>query len=154
MLKWWLHSAWVAVRWYPTSKGKGEAPVRWLGSFYSAVFKITPSFLDCAEIIKGRRYSMSAVRHWSGGCMVLEWLWGDTSCIKAKEKPQQDGRKDKITFRIKPHTRQRCSEGSNIPRVHQDPETPQRLRQNCVWMSPEQGHVISGLLWGQVLWVM
>ena len=25
-----------------------------------------------------------------------------------------------------------CSEGSNKPCVHQDPETPQRLRQNCV----------------------
>ena len=32
---------------------------------------------------------------------------------KAKEKPQQDGRRDKITFRIKPHTHQRHSENSN-----------------------------------------
>ena len=32
-------------------------------------------------------------------------------------------------FRIKPHTRQRCLEGSNKPCVHQDPETPQRLSQ-------------------------
>ena len=51
---------------------------------------------------------------------------------KAKEKPQQDGRMGKISFRIKPHTRQRLSEGSNKPYVHQDPETSQRLRQNCV----------------------
>ena len=35
-------------------------------------------------------------------------------------------------FRIKPHTRQRRSEGSDKPCVHQDPETPQRLSQNCV----------------------
>ena len=49
---------------------------------------------------------------------------GDTPCPRAKEKPQQDGRSWEITFRIKPHTRQRCSEGSNIPWVHQDPETP------------------------------
>ena len=36
----------------------------------------------------------------------------DTPCSRAKEKPQQDGR-DKIMFRIKLHTRQRYSEGSN-----------------------------------------
>ena len=36
----------------------------------------------------------------------------DTPCSRAKEKPQQDGR-DKTVFRIKPHTHQRCSEGSN-----------------------------------------
>ena len=35
-------------------------------------------------------------------------------------------------FRIKPHTHQRCSEGSKKPCAHQDPETPQRLSQNCV----------------------
>ena len=57
----------------------------------------------------------------------------------------------KITFRTKPHTCQRCSEGSNIPCVHKDPETPQRLRQNCVWVSPEEAWVSSGLL--QELWV-
>ena len=27
----------------------------------------------------------------------------DTPCPRAKEKPQQDGRRGKITFRIKPH---------------------------------------------------
>ena len=53
----------------------------------------------------------------------------------AKEKPQQDGRRGEFTFRIKPHTLHRCSEGSNKPCVHHDPETPQRLSQNCVWMS-------------------
>ena len=37
----------------------------------------------------------------------------DTPCPKAKEKPQKDGRRDKITFRIKPHTHQRHSENSN-----------------------------------------
>ena len=37
-----------------------------------------------------------------------------------------------VTFRIKPHTCQRCLEGSNKPCVHQDPETPQGLRHNCV----------------------
>ena len=43
---------------------------------------------------------------------------------RAKEKPQQDGGRGKLRFRIKPHTCQRLSEGSNRPRAHQDPETP------------------------------
>ena len=34
------------------------------------------------------------------------------------QQAQQDVRKGKITFRIKPHTRQRCSEDSNVPCVH------------------------------------
>ena len=37
----------------------------------------------------------------------------DTVHPRAKEKLLQDCRRDKITFRIKPHTCQRCSEGSN-----------------------------------------
>ena len=69
-------------------------------------------------------------RHWSSSCMALGLLWGDTLCPRA-EKPQQDDMRGKITFKIKPHTFQRCSESSNIPCVHQDPETPQKLRQNC-----------------------
>ena len=56
-------------------------------------------------------------------------------------------------FRIKPHTRQRCSESSNIPCAYQNPDTPQRLRQNCVWVSPEEVQVSSGLLREQGLWV-
>ena len=37
----------------------------------------------------------------------------DTPCPRAKEKAQQDGRRGEVAFRIKPHTHQRCSEGSN-----------------------------------------
>ena len=37
----------------------------------------------------------------------------DTPCPRAKEKPQQDGRRGKIAFRIKPHAHQRISEGSH-----------------------------------------
>ena len=77
---------------------------------------------------------------------MMEQLWGDTPCPRAKER-------GKIMFRIKPHTRQRCSEGSNKPDVHQDPETPQRLSQNCVWVSLEEVQISSGLLQGQGLWV-
>ena len=37
----------------------------------------------------------------------------DTLHKRAKEKPQQDGRRGEITFIIKPHTRHRHLEGSN-----------------------------------------
>ena len=59
----------------------------------------------------------------------------DTQCLRAKENPQQDGRRGEIEFRIKPLTCQRCSEGSNKPCVHQDPETSQTLRQLCLSVS-------------------
>ena len=48
----------------------------------------------------------------------------DTPHPRAKENPQQDGRRGEITFRIKHHTRQRCSDGSNKPCVHQDKRDP------------------------------
>ena len=48
----------------------------------------------------------------------------------AKEKPQQDGRRGKIAFRIKP---QRHSEGSN--KTLCTPGDPQRLSQTCLWES-------------------
>ena len=44
------------------------------------------------------------------------------------------GRRGKIMFRNKPHNCQRRSEGSNKPCAHQDPETPQRLSQTCLWV--------------------
>ena len=66
---------------------------------------------------------------------MLEQIWGDTPCPRAKKEPQNDGKRGKSAFRIKPHT-QRCSEVSNKPCVHQDPETPQRLRQTCIRVSP------------------
>ena len=39
----------------------------------------------------------------------------DTRHPRAKEKSQKDGRRDKIAFRLKPHTCQRYSEDSNKP---------------------------------------
>ena len=45
----------------------------------------------------------------------------------------------KISFRIKPHTRQNHSEASHKPCAHQDPENPQRLRQNCVCLLQRYG---------------
>ena len=45
---------------------------------------------------------------------------------RAKEKPQQDGRRGKIAFGIKPHTCQRCSEGSNKTSCAPGPRDPTR----------------------------
>ena len=89
----------------------------------------------------------------SGSCAVLELPWGDTPHPRSKEKPRQDDRRGKFTFRIRLHSHQRYSEGSNKPCAHQDPETPQRLRQNCVWVSPVEVQVSSGPPAGQGLWV-
>ena len=51
---------------------------------------------------------------------------------RAKEKPQQDGRRGKIMFRIKPHIHQRRLEGSNKPCAHQDPEIPETEPELCL----------------------
>ena len=72
---------------------------------------------------------------WSSGSMTLERLWGDTLCPRAKEKPQEDGRRGGIAFRVKPHSCQRCSDGSNIPCAQQDTETPQRPPELCLSVS-------------------
>ena len=84
---------------------------------------------------------------------MLEHTKKDTPCSRAKEKPQQDGRRDEIAFRIKPHTSHRYLVGSNKPCAHQDLETPQRLNENCIWVSPAEVCVSNGLLQGQGLWV-
>ena len=72
---------------------------------------------------------------------------------RAKERPQQDSRRGKITFKIKPLIHQRHSECSNKPCVHQDPETSQRLSENCVWMSLVKVWISSDLPQGHGLWV-
>ena len=78
----------------------------------------------------------------------------DTPHPRAKEKPQQDGRRGKMSFRIKRHTLQRSLEGSNKTLCARgDPtETEPDLPLN-VWVSPVEVRVSSGLLQGQGLWV-
>ena len=78
----------------------------------------------------------------------------DTPHPRTKEKPQQDGRRGKIGFRIKPRTCQRCSEDSNktlcAPGDFTETELDLPLR---VWVSPVEVQVSSCLLQGQGLWV-
>ena len=59
----------------------------------------------------------------TGECWIPSKKKG-TPCPRAKEKPKKDGRRGKIAFRIKPHTFQRCWEGSNktlCAQGHTDP---------------------------------
>ena len=63
----------------------------------------------------------------------------DTPHPRAKEKPQQDSRRGEITFRIKAHNRQRCSEGSYktlwAPGPRRKEQWPhKRLSQTCLWV--------------------
>ena len=53
----------------------------------------------------------------------------DTPRPRAKEKPQEDGRRGEIAFRIKTHTHTRRAQ-TNL--VHTTTQRPQRLSQNCV----------------------
>ena len=64
---------------------------------------------------------------------------------RAKERPQQDGWRGKITFRIKPLTHQRCSEGSNKPYVHQDAGTPTETEpERCLGVGAGQRWTAAG----------
>ena len=79
----------------------------------------------------------------------------------SKEKPQQDVRRGEIVFRIKPHTCQRCSEGSNKNLVctrtqEKGAVTPQEIDSDLpvsVQKSPVEAWVSGGRLqcWGH--WV-
>ena len=105
---------------------------------------------------KTPKLQLAAEQLSTGECWIL--LKKDTPRSRAKEKPQQDGRRGKITFTIKPHNHQRCSEDSNKPSAHKDPETPQRLSQNCISVSPVEVQFSSGQrrregLWVQQTWV-
>ena len=84
---------------------------------------------------------------------VFIYIYTYTACPREKEKPKKDGRRGKITFRIKPHTCPRCSEGSNKTLCTPGPRKPTETRKNCVWVSPAEVQVSSGLLHGQKLWV-
>ena len=61
----------------------------------------------------------------------------DTSCPRAKEKPQQDSRRGEIAFRIKLHTYQRHSENASKTLCTSGPrerssDPQRRLSQTCL----------------------
>ena len=64
----------------------------------------------------------------------------DILCPRSKHKPQQDGRRGSIAFKIKCHTHQICSEGTNKTLVWPGPrershDLHKRLSQTCLWLS-------------------
>ena len=58
----------------------------------------------------------------------------DTPHPRAQEKPQQDCRRGKITFRTKPHTCQRHSEGSNKTVCASELRDPTETAQSRLWV--------------------
>ena len=78
----------------------------------------------------------------------------DTPHPRAKEKPQQDGRRGEIALESHPIPSRDSGRDQTKPCVHQDPEAPQRLNQTRLSMNiSAEAWVCSGLLWGQVLWL-
>ena len=61
--------------------------------------------------VRTPKLQLAAEQPLTGGCWITPKK--DTPCPSAKEKPQQEGRRGKIVFRIKPHNCQRCLDGSN-----------------------------------------
>ena len=58
----------------------------------------------------------------TGECWILPKKY--TRCPRAKDKLQQEGRRNEITFRIKPHTSQGFSDGSSNPLCAPGPRDP------------------------------
>ena len=61
-----------------------------------------------------------------------------TPCPRAKEKPQEDSSRDAITFKVKPHNHQRCSERTNKTLCAWGPrersiDLHKRLSQTSLW---------------------
>ena len=81
----------------------------------------------------------------------------DTPHPGAKEKPQQDGRRGKISFRIQPHTDQRYSDSSNKTLCSSgEPSETEPDLPLSVGVSPAEVRLSSGLpqgLWVQQTWV-
>ena len=81
----------------------------------------------------------------------MEPTKGDSPQPKAKEKPQHDGRRGAVTFKIKPHTHQRLLEGTDktlcarAPRERSGdptrggPDLPWGLRASCSSLLQGQG---------------
>ena len=70
---------------------------------------VSGGFMVLKGQVAEKRYPMSKVR--SCSYASLDQPCGDTPHPRAKEKPQKDGRRGKVAFRIKLHSRQRHSDG-------------------------------------------
>ena len=84
----------------------------------------------CSSSARTPKLQLTAELPSTGECWIPPKK--DTTCRRAKEKIQQDGRRGKTTFRIKPNNCQRCRRAQTKLCVHQDPKAPQRLSQTCL----------------------
>ena len=82
---------------------------------------------------------------------MLDSTKKDTPHAKAKEKPQQDGRRGKITFRIKPHTARDAQQAQTKPCAPQETIETEPDLPLSVSVSPVEVRVISGLIWAGTL---
>ena len=92
--------------------------------------------------------SKNATRFWTAiDRRMLDPSKKDAPCPRAKEKPQQESRRGDIAFRIKPHTRLRCLEGSNKTLCAPGPREPTETEPDpplSVWVSPEEAQISCG----------
>ena len=77
----------------------------------------------------------------------------ETSLTRAKGKPQKDGRRGDRCLDSNPIPTRDVWGAQTKPCLHQNQETPQRLRQTLLWVSSAEVWVSSGLRQGQGLWV-
>ena len=79
-----------------------------------------------ASSVRTLKLKLAAEQPSTGKCWIPPKR--DTLCPKAKEKPQQDGRRGEITSSIKPHTYQRPQRAQTkscaTRRTHRDRERP------------------------------
>ena len=77
------------------------------GAYWASTNLASSSF----TVISVLPFQLSAEQSLTGECWILPKKRYPMSQGKGEDK--QDGRRWEIMFRIKPHTRQRCSEGSD-----------------------------------------
>ena len=144
---------------YPMFNGKGEAPARWWKWSEVAQSCLTLcNPMDCSlpgsmvhGIFQARILEWAAISFSRGSSQPRDQTW--VSCIAdrcftiwATREALQDGRRGKIVFRIKHHTRQRCSQGSNKNLCPPgDPTETEPDLSLSVWVSPVEVWVSCGL---------
>ena len=114
-------------------------------------YQLSSMVLGNSDMLKPPHTSWWVLERWLRGAGVTLKRY---AMSKGKEKPQQVGRWSKMAFKIKPHTRQRCSEGSNKSCVHQDPETPTETETELCLSVSYGGMGQHGLPQGQGLWLL
>ena len=135
-LELFLHSSPVAY-WVPTDLGNS--------SFSVISFCLFILFIDrvegCALTFSCENSRITAHCWTINDKRMLDPTKKRYPISKGKEKPQQDGRRGKIAFRMKPYTCQRCLEGSNKTLCTPGPRDPTET-EPClplsVWVSPAE----------------